>query len=429
MTVAARISREELAARRSERSARFLLTGGTGFLGSHLAVALLKKGYRLCLLARSRNGRSAEARVSALLDWFGLPEEPRRRLRVVEGDVIRPGLGVAPELLGELLRGTDEIVHCASDTSFSERKRAEVEAVNVGGMSRVLEAAAASGAGYFHHVSTAFVAGVASGRCAEEPAAPGGFHNAYEETKCRGERMATAACREAGLRLSIYRPSVVYGDSGTGRSLLFNALYHPVRMALFLKGLYEKDLREGDGRRAGQMGVRIDPDGRVHLPLRIEASDGGGIDLVPVDFFTDAFLSIMEGAPDGGIFHVVGDRPTRIRELCEYTCRFFGITGIAPCGPEAFAASPRSALETLYERYVEPYLPYMRDTELRRGQRAAAARAGRRPVPRLRLPDLRALHVVRSGIRLAFAGPIGDNGYRSGRRFHQRTVHGNQADA
>jgi len=362
LTVAARISREELAARRSERSARFLLTGGTGFLGSHLAVALLKKGYRLCLLARSRNGRSAEARVSALLDWFGLPEEPRRRLRVVEGDVIRPGLGVAPELLGELLRGTDEIVHCASDTSFSERKRAQVEAVNVGGMSRVLEAAAASGAGYFHHVSTAFVAGVASGRCAEEPAAPGGFHNAYEETKCRGERMATAACREAGLRLSIYRPSVVYGDSGTGRSLLFNALYHPVRMALFLKGLYEKDLREGDGRRAGQMGVRIDPDGRVHLPLRIEASDGGGIDLVPVDFFTDAFLSIMEGAPDGGIFHVVGDRPTRIRELCEYTCRFFGITGIAPCGPEAFAASPRSALETLYERYVEPYLPYMRDT-------------------------------------------------------------------
>ncbi len=355
------MSCEDVLGRRAGSSIRFFLTGGTGFLGSHLAVALLKKGHRVCLLARPQEQRSAEDRVRALLDWFDLPAERRRELRVIEGDITRPGLGAEPALLREVLQHTDEIVHCASNTAFSERKRGDVEAVNSGGLSRVLDCARASSAYFFHHVSTAFVAGNASGRCAEEPATPGGFHNAYEETKCRGERMVTAACRDAGLRLAVYRPSIVYGDSRTGRSLLFNALYYPVRTALFIKDLYDKDIREGGGRHAEEMGVRVEPDGRMRLPLRIEAARDGGLNLIPVDYFTDAFLAIMEGAPDGGVFHLVNDRATRLEELIDNTCRLLRVTGIRACGPEAFAAEPRNAIEMLFDRYVEPYVPYMRD--------------------------------------------------------------------
>jgi nucleoside-diphosphate-sugar epimerase len=355
------MSGEDVVRRRAGRSTRFFLTGGTGFLGSHLAVALLKKGHRVCLLARSLEQRSAEDRVQALLDWFGLPADRRRELRVIEGDITRPGLGVEPALLREVLQHTDEIVHCASNTAFSERKRVEVEAVNGEGLSQVLECARASSAYFFHHVSTAFVAGNTSGRCAEEPAMPRGFYNAYEETKCRGERMVMAACLDTGLRLAIYRPSIVYGDSRTGRSLLFNALYYPVRTALFIKDLYGKDIREGGGRKAEEMGVRMEPDGTMRLPLRIEVVREGGINLIPVDYFTDAFLTIMEGAPDGGIFHLVNDRVTRIEEVIDYTCRLFRMTGITSCGPEAFVAVPRNAIEMLFDHYVEPYLPYIRD--------------------------------------------------------------------
>lgn len=353
------------------KGARFLLTGGTGFLGSHLAVALVKEGHEVCLLARPLKSRSASDRVGALLDWFGLPADLRRRVGVVEGDITRPGLGMAPDALRGLLRGTDEIVHCASDTSFSERKRAEVEAANLGGLKRVLEAAAGSSAGIFHLVSTAFVAGVASGRCAEAPAEPAAFFNVYEETKCLGERMATAACREAGLRLAIYRPSIVYGDSRTGRSLLFNALYSPVRAVLFLRDLFEKDIRERGGKKAGEMGVRIEPDGRVRLPLRIGAPRDGGVNLIPVDFFTDAFLAVREGAPGGGIFHIVDDRVTTIEDLIDYASRFLRLTGIRACEPGEFADAPRNAVEALFEDYVEPYMPYIRD---RRRFDAAAAR-------------------------------------------------------
>jgi nucleoside-diphosphate-sugar epimerase len=359
---AMRRSRRDIEKRREAKSSRFFLTGGTGFLGSHIAIELLKRGYRVWLLARSGNHQPAEARVQKLLDWHGLDPEGRRQLRIIVGDITRPGLGIEPGAVREVLQNTDEIIHCASNTSFSERKRAEVEAVNRDGMSNILDFARASGADSFHHISTAFVAGKRTGSCLEEPVTTGEFFNAYEETKCRGEQIAAAACREAGLGLTIYRPSIVYGDSRTGRSLLFNAVYFPVRAALILKDLFEKDIRERGGKKAQEMGVHIEADGTTHLPLRIETVPRGGINLVPVNFFTDAFLALMEEAPGGGIFHIVNGRTTRLEDLIEYGCRLFRMTGIRAGRPEEFRQVPRNPLESLYDHYIEAYGSYMRDT-------------------------------------------------------------------
>jgi nucleoside-diphosphate-sugar epimerase len=360
------------------------LTGGTGFLGAHIAAHLIGQEEEVILLARSKQGLSAADRVSRLLDWLGVGPDPRKNVRVVEGQVDQDGLGLEPDALSSIGSGIHEIVHCASSTSFAERKRAEVEAVNLGGLDHVLGLAERSGCRRFHLISTAYVAGLTSVYCPEEIVHPAAFTNVYEETKCRAEWLAAERCARAGIPLSIYRPSIVYGHSETGRSLLFNALYYPVRTALFLKNLYETDIRERGGRRAAEMGVRIETDGWIFMPIRITVQEGAGINIVPVDFFVRAFGAIRENAGDGGVFHIVNSRLTRIEDTIEYTKALFRIRGITACPEQEMEGKPRNALEAVFETYLEAYGPYMRDRRVFGTERAGPilARKG------LRCPEL-----------------------------------------
>jgi nucleoside-diphosphate-sugar epimerase len=350
-----RIETGPLREKRAARSSSILVTGGAGFLGSHIAAALLRSGFKVVSLIRSQKGLSAGARIARLLDWFGLEEGFRRNLQIVEGDIGDPVSSAGA------LDGIDEIVHCASSTAFAERKRAEVEAANIDGLRNILDLAVRSGCGFFHHVSTAYVAGRRTGPCPEDWVEEGPFTNVYEETKARGEIMARDVCRREGIRLNVYRPTIVYGDSRTGRTLRFNALYFPVKATVYLRDIYLSDIRERGGRKASALGIRLAADGTLTLPIRIEVVRGGGIDLVPIDHCVRAFMAIMEDGLAGGIYHIAGPRPTTIEDLVAFGKRRFRLEGIETCGPEGFAGRPKNALEVLYDSYLEIYRPYMQD--------------------------------------------------------------------
>ncbi|MGE5856291.1 MAG: SDR family oxidoreductase, partial [Syntrophaceae bacterium] len=75
-----RRSAEDIGARRRARETVFLVTGGTGFIGSHIAVALLERGHAVMLLCRGARGLSSRHRVERVLDWFGLVEAAQTRL-------------------------------------------------------------------------------------------------------------------------------------------------------------------------------------------------------------------------------------------------------------------------------------------------------------------------------------------------------------
>jgi nucleoside-diphosphate-sugar epimerase len=304
-----------------------------------------------------------------LLAWFGMEPVDSHRLSVVEANMDLPDLGLGRERYDELAQGIDEIIHCASNTSFSERKRKEVEKTNIKGLEHILALAVRGRCYFFHHVSTAYVGGKKNGSCKEEFVETAEFTNVYEETKYYGEQILHGRCEKEGIRLNVYRPSIVYGSSRDGRCLRFNALYYPLRTILFLKNLFMTDIKEDGGKKAAQMGVKIGKDGFLHLPLRLEAGNGSGINLIPVDFFVKAFMEIMDNSLEGGVFHIVNERSKGIDELAAYMARYFNLEGIEAVHAKDLGKQSRSDLEILFDTYVEAYKPYMRDNRVFRNEK------------------------------------------------------------
>lgn len=374
-----RSSVHALATRRAERRTRFLVTGATGFLGSHLFIALCERGHRVTLLCRPGKHAPVRDRVHEILAWFGDAPGCFPHLAVVEGRIEAPRFGLSDAAYRRLAAGTDEIIHCAASTDFSQRNHPATAASNVGALGTVLDFAAAGSCVFFHHISTAYAAGASPGLFREQLIDASSFHNAYEETKNAAEHLASGFCTANGIRLSIYRPSIVYGDSRTGRSRKFNALYFPVKTIMFLRDILAGDIRDNGGERARAMGVSVAADGRLQLPIRLPVRPGGTINLIPVDFFTAAVMALIEEDRDGGIHHIVNDRPSTLDDLVAYTNRFAGIGGPTVEDERALETGGRNPLEELFESYIAMYLPYISD--LRRfSTEHTAAILGRRSV-------------------------------------------------
>jgi nucleoside-diphosphate-sugar epimerase len=101
-----------------------VVTGGTGYLGSHAIATLARAGHRIRVLARSPE------RVTNALTPFGVD-----RVETVTGDVTDP---VAVE---RSLEGADAVLHAASVFSMDARKADEMRTVNVRGTDIVLATA------------------------------------------------------------------------------------------------------------------------------------------------------------------------------------------------------------------------------------------------------------------------------------------------
>lgn len=360
-----KISRQALIEKRKNKECVFLVTGGTGFIGSHTAVELLKRGYRVVLLCRPGKNKTASERVNGLLNWFQMQgRKELSRLEVVEGYFNQPNLGLTGRRYAYLSETVDEIVHCAADTAFLEKKREQVETANVKSLENLsaLATGAKSKCYYFHHISTAYVAGKRTGNCEETLVETKTFHNVYEETKYRAEQYVWEVFRGEGIRVNIFRPSIVYGSSDTGRSLRFNALYYPVKTVLFLKNTYRKDIMERGGKNARKMGVKMMENGDMYLPIRMEDKENGGIDLIPINYYIDAFMAIMEDNLESDIFHIVAGSPKKLRDIINYCGELFSIKGLSGVHEESFVKTPPNALEILFKGYLKMYGPYMSDT-------------------------------------------------------------------
>jgi nucleoside-diphosphate-sugar epimerase len=103
---------------------RVLVTGGTGYVGSHTVAALLDAGHEVTVLARSPD------RVAPALRPLGVGDVP-----TAVGDITDPAS------VERAMKDQDAVVHAASVFSMDTRKADEMLSVNVRGAETVLEIA------------------------------------------------------------------------------------------------------------------------------------------------------------------------------------------------------------------------------------------------------------------------------------------------
>jgi len=180
---------------------RTLVTGATGFIGSHLVRALAARGDELRLLVRA---------ASRLEHLQGVEFE------VVTGDVLDR------DSVRRALNGADRVFHVAGSTSMRSKDREWVRRLNVEGTRNVLEEALAAGVERAVHTSSIAAVGAAPpGGAIDESASfnVGHLGIAYVNSKHEAE-LEAMRLYSAGLPVVVVNPSFVFGpDDPTGTSM------------------------------------------------------------------------------------------------------------------------------------------------------------------------------------------------------------------
>lgn len=204
----------------------YFVTGGTGVVGSAIAERLLAEGERVTLLIRAPSDAALAGRLDELARFWRLEPTARARVSALRGDTTLPRFGLDEAGFGRLAAETTHIVHCAAIVKMTlpldEARRSSVEAAR-----NVLALARASGRlEKVEFLSTVGVSGRRSGALPERwITEPRTFHNTYEQAKAEAEDHLRGEL-EPGFPIAVHRPSMVVGESGSGRVIRFQVFYH-----------------------------------------------------------------------------------------------------------------------------------------------------------------------------------------------------------
>jgi nucleoside-diphosphate-sugar epimerase len=173
---------------------RLLVTGGTGFIGSHLAEEGRRRGAEVAVLGFTE--RPEEQANAALLSRMGA--------------VVFSGSITDPDLCRRAAKGATHIFHLAVAMREGGKSDEFFESINLDGTRQLLQAATAERVERFVYCSTIGIYGHrAPGVTTEEsPLSPG---NIYERTKVTAERLVRDFVENCGLPAVILRPADVYG--------------------------------------------------------------------------------------------------------------------------------------------------------------------------------------------------------------------------
>jgi len=241
-----------------------LVTGGTGFIGSHLVEHLVKEGEVVRVLVRNPSN----------LRWL---THLRDKVEVVVGDVTHRSS------LREAFKDVEEVYHLAA--VFRHGLDPElVWRVNYGGTVDVVDECLRGDARLLH-VSTVGVLGPANSEPLSEDSPLNPNPNHYARSKARAEEYVLRKCREEGLKAVVVRPAFVYGPRGTyGLNLLIHMVI------------------------SGKLKVIVGNGSNYVHPIHVR-------DL------TKALVTVMRRGAPGEAYIAANEEPVRLRELVELVAK------------------------------------------------------------------------------------------------------------
>ena len=264
---------------------KYLVTGGTGFLGSALVRRLLAEGQEVRIMDDNSRGRMR--RLEGVID----------DIEMVEGDIRNP------EAVSAAVKGVDCVCHLAyvNGTRFFYEYPEKVLEVGVKGMMNVLDGCLEHGVGDLVLASSSEVYQLPP----EIPTAeevplivpdPLNPRFSYGGGKIISELLALNYGRKNFERVAVFRPHNVYGPDMGGEHVL-------PQFVLRMKRL-----------------VDATP-GKIEFPIQGSGEETRAF--VYVDDFVDGVWRVIDRGEHLGIYHVGTDVESSIRSVAEEVGRFF----------------------------------------------------------------------------------------------------------
>ena len=263
---------------------RILLTGATGFLGSHVLFDLLRHSdaHVVCVV-RAANDQAAARRLEVELEKrdFIWSSELLRRITVLTGDLQLPRLGWSDARWQEEAHQVDSIVNVAAAVDFV-RGYHSLREMNVLGAMTLANFAADGRVKPLHHVSSLAIfdeLGIPAIGEEEPPARIERLFCGYDKTKWVTEALLRRA-RERGFCVTFLRPGGISGNSQNG-------VYNPLDLSSGLIAAFQS--------------MRLLPEFKY-------------MNLAPVDWISRIIAEIVIDPPSWGYnFHLIGE-PVALRQ-------------------------------------------------------------------------------------------------------------------
>ncbi|MFY9223405.1 MAG: SDR family oxidoreductase [Blastocatellia bacterium] len=328
-----------------------LLTGASGFLAGELLPRLLKqyKESIIYILLRAENEIELLSRREKILNFIDIDSKDKNRVIALAGNIEKEDLGLGSEY-NTIASQVNEIYHSAANTRFDQPLE-KARSINYLGTENILRfAQQIKKIGHlirYHHVSTAYVAGDRVGIVKETDLDFGqAFFNTYEQSKYESEMLLRKAFDE--LPITVYRPSIIAGDSISGRTPHFYVIYEPMKWIYF-----------------GQL---------TFLPCQPELK----LDIVPIDYVCDAIIAIAQQANTvNQTFHLTAgpDKSINMYEMVDSCIKEFNDYNkeigkqlierpeiITPNLIEKMEGTMRKRSEQLFQRawqQIQRHMPYI----------------------------------------------------------------------